>query len=807
MTKRKSATAARSLLAALAGLFAFLPCASAYDFEATDGNGSYIFYNVTSESELTCEVTYFHREDEYFIDCGYWRHTVRIPATVEREGKAYTVTAIGDSAFCRSSATVVEMPSTITKIGDLAFWHCDNMKHIDIPEGVEEIGYCAFSNCIGLETLTIPSTVRTFGERSFIGCRNLEALVVRDGVAAIGDYAFFGCGKLAAVSLPESVVSIGDGAFSSCYSLAAIGLPPSLQDIGSRAFADCSALTSITIPGAVTSIGSRAFGNCSSLASVSLPASLTYIGSYAFDGCSALERLSVPKGVDGITPYTFANAPALAELEIDPANEHYSVADGVIYDKARTRLVACLPGRGDSVLAIPPTVTSIADSAFFFCHGLREISVPKSVGAIKDSLFQGCSGLVAIELAEGIASIGVNAFEGCAALRRVNIPEGITTVSYATFLNCKSLQSVELPASVTSIGRRAFEGCESLGRVNIPEGVAAIRESAFTHSGIDSISLPASVGAIDAQAFRWCENLEYVDLPAGLRSIGDFAFQACSSLQAVQLPEGLESIGIYAFASTGLKAAVVPESVESVGSNAFDGVGEVYLYCDLADYGFLPYNIGAGAKVHAPASHHEAIRRQWSGWLDDAMALRLTVAGGGFATCCPPVAVALNEGSGIAAYKATVYDGGVSLDRIYAIAAGEGALLRSLDGGRISEDVEVATAKVSPHAGNAFVGTLDDITLPASGVGCANFVLSPAGGKPGFARADDTPLAAGTAYLRLPAAMADGDFEVAFDAAMGIGGVSAGVAGHGAYYDLSGRRVERPAKGIYIKDGKKVAVE
>ena len=42
---------------------------------------------------------------------------------------------------------------------------------------------------------------------------------------------------------------------------------------------------------------------------------------------------------------------------------------------------------------------------------------------------------------------------------------------------------------------------------------------------------------------------------------------------------------------------------------------------------------------------------------------------------------------------------------------------------------------------------------------------------------------------------------------MGIGGVSAGVAGHGAYYDLSGRRVERPAKGIYIKDGKKVAVE
>ena len=129
------------MLAALAGLFAFLPYASAYDFVATNADGVDIYYNVTSESELTCEVTYLYREDEYTIDCGYRAYSVRIPAAVEQGEKAYTVTAIGDSAFCRSFTSVVEMPSTITKIGDLAFWHCDNMKRIDIPEGVGEIGY------------------------------------------------------------------------------------------------------------------------------------------------------------------------------------------------------------------------------------------------------------------------------------------------------------------------------------------------------------------------------------------------------------------------------------------------------------------------------------------------------------------------------------------------------------------------------------------------------------------------------------------------------------------------------------------
>lgn len=125
----------------------FVP-ALAFDFEAGG-----IYYNITSETNLTVEVTY-----KSTIGSGYYTHgclysgAITIPESVIYNGKNYTVTGIGAWAFGSDNnsafesyfrrLTSITMPSTIEYIGDGAFCHCDALTALIIPPSVKDIyGY------------------------------------------------------------------------------------------------------------------------------------------------------------------------------------------------------------------------------------------------------------------------------------------------------------------------------------------------------------------------------------------------------------------------------------------------------------------------------------------------------------------------------------------------------------------------------------------------------------------------------------------------------------------------------------------
>ena len=143
-----------------------------------------------------------------------------------------------------------------------------------------------------LTSISIPSSVTTIGEFAFYGCSKLESVSLPSSVTSIGSHAFFGCTSLASVTIPSSVTAIGQYAFTLCSGLTSVHIPDRVTVIEEGAFRGCSGLTSVTIPSGVTSIGDHAFFGCSSLTSVTIPNSVTSIGQVAFSDCPRLSKVS-----------------------------------------------------------------------------------------------------------------------------------------------------------------------------------------------------------------------------------------------------------------------------------------------------------------------------------------------------------------------------------------------------------------------------------------------------------------------------------------------------------------------------------
>ena len=194
---------------------------------------------------------------------------------------------IGKTAFYNTKALEsIDIPSTVTSIGESAFANCFNLEKIELGQ-IESLGQNTFANCSSLETVKIqgspnviypPNMFSTWGgydaaplKTLEIGAGNIrfglnnqkdsiETIVLGDGVTEIPNHFAAYCTELTSVSLPDALTSVPTYAFNGCSSLKKIGISEKskLQSIGNGAFAN-SALTQIYIPKGVTSIGQGAF--------------------------------------------------------------------------------------------------------------------------------------------------------------------------------------------------------------------------------------------------------------------------------------------------------------------------------------------------------------------------------------------------------------------------------------------------------------------------------------------------------------------------------------------------------------------
>lgn len=201
--------------------------------------------------------------------------------------------------------TTLEIPTSVTSIGNHAFYGGNGLTSVEFPSNLSSIGDWAFKGCSGLTSVDLPSSITKMGECVFVGCQGLTKVNLPSGITAISKCAFGWCISLKNLELPAGITSIGDDAFIYCSSLQNINLPSGITSIGDYAFENCSSLRNINLPSKISSIGDAAFIRCSNMTSLSISSNITSIGRSAFSDCKSLKNLTISKDVTSIKDILF----------------------------------------------------------------------------------------------------------------------------------------------------------------------------------------------------------------------------------------------------------------------------------------------------------------------------------------------------------------------------------------------------------------------------------------------------------------------------------------------------------------------
>ena len=193
--------------------------------------------------------------------------------------------------------------------------------------------------------------------------------------------------------------------------------------------------------------------------------------------------------------------------------------------------------------------------------------------------------------------IGEYAFERCSGFTgNLTLPNSVTTIGSSAFCNCYGFTgNLTIPNSVTTIGNWAFENCTGFtGNLTLPNSVTTIGNTAFCNcSGFTgNLTIPNSVTTIGNGAFENCYGFTgYLSFPKSLKKIGTGVFRSSNNIHTVNfqsLPEGISG-------NLGWQTMIVNLADDSYISDLASGTVDAISYTRTIsnDWGtlVLPYSL------------------------------------------------------------------------------------------------------------------------------------------------------------------------------------------------------------------------
>ena len=733
----------------------------------------------------------------------------------------------------------------VVEISYHAFYDCKNITSITIPNSVTSIDGGAFDNCSGLTSITVSTGNSIYDSRG-----DCNAIIKTASNTLIA-----GC---SGTTIPNSVTSIESSAFHGHTGLVSIEIPNSVTSIGSYAFYGCSGLTSINIP-SLTNIETSAFSCCSELTSVTVESETprnidnwtfyrTNATLYVPYGCRAAYEAAdywkdfkeiVEMAPSPIITFADTNVKALCVANWDTSGDgELSEAEaaavtelGVVFEN-NTEITSF-----DELLYFT-SLTKIDAWAFYGCTGLTSVTIPSQITVIQGYAFANCSALSSIMIPNSITSIEDNAFQGCSDLNPITLGNSVTSIGDGAFTNCGSLTTIIIPKSVTTIGKGVFRGCLNLTSINvednnsaflsesgvlfnkskttlicypanraglqytIPNVVTRIDDLAFVNCRLSFVSIPNSVTAIRDYAFAGCASLTSICIPNGVTEIREGAFRNCSSLSFLNIPSSVDYIGNWAFSNcSNLTSVVVGETVATYSDTQPAFSNETY----------------ENATLYVPVGRIDYYNsRQW--WFKfknkEEIAFDIvSIGSAGMGTFCSTHPLDFSGTDDIKAYIVSAFKpstGEVTLTRITDVPANTGIVVKG-----DANNYTIPWGAGETVVANMLVGVTEDTQLNKVDGDYTNYILAKKNNKLGFyAVSDGSTLSAGKAYLPLPTAQLPSgtagarQLTMVFDdETTGIQQIQSDVKSNGDYYDLQGRRVSTPTRGLYIVNGKKVVIK
>ena len=541
--------------------------------------------------------------------------------------------------------------------------------------------------------------------------------------------------------------------------------------------------SSITINGVkyrVTSIGTYAFNGRSDITYLSIPYSIKSIGEFAFMGCGSSIAVNI------------ADPESWCQMQL--GNEHASPLSSagkmLVHDIETTSFT------------VPETVTSIGAFTFYQCSCLKSLYIPGSVTSIGSSAFEDCDYLTSLTLSNGLQKIGGSAFEGCKRLSSLTIPGTVNTIMVNAFKNCLGLTNVYCnAAAVPNTDASAFNGVATENvTLHVPDNAVSAYMSTWPWSSFKMANQPSpqnlemdgisySVkgdGTLEVTGLAsWAKTADILSSVTingnkySVTSIGESAFEGRSDITYLSIPYSVKSIGKDAFKSCGMGLTVNiadPESwcrmqLGNEHASPLSSAGKMLVH-DIETTSFtVPETVTSiGAFTFYQCSCLKSL------YIPSSVS---SIGSSAFEDCDYLTSVTLSEG--LQSIGGSAFEGCKRLSSITIPSTVNSILVNAFKNCVSLTDVYCKAENVPNTEASAFNGVfMEKVTVhvPSSAVGAYGSIW------PWNNFKEIVPI--------------DG---------VGIIGVKQSDDSNGEYYDLTGRRVYHPQKGLYIKDGKKVIVK